>query len=202
MSVSANCAHNILKSKHNKNLFKNTGKCNKTELYLLANINHNYRTNIITFFPVRDTSNRGPLLFEANKMRKLKFLDEFNFLLSNDEHDLHLRGYAQYGWQTGFYSVGWVEIIRDKELDRKLIKKENIILNDLIIQSFIQNRDGGYYNWPFRGIKPNNKNFSYRNVNITRNRDHVRVINIKELMRVQKSCDKELYDQMNKYCNC
>ena len=202
MSVSANCAHNILKSKHNRNSYKNTGKCNKTERYLLAKISANYRTNIIKMFPVRDTSNRGPLLFEANKMRALKYFDEFNFLLSNDEHDLHLRGFAQYGWQTGFYSIGWKEIKRNKDLDRKLIKKENVIVNDLIVQNFIKNRDGGYYNWPFRGIKPENRNFSYRNVNVTRNRDHIRYMTMKDIERAHISCNNELYHEMFQFCKC
>ena len=40
---------------------------------------------------IRQTSNRGPLLVVAAKVKQLGYLDELNYMLANDDHDLHCR---------------------------------------------------------------------------------------------------------------
>ena len=59
---------------------------------------------------IRDTVNRGPLALRAERMRALNFFDTENFHLGFDEHDLMLRAYAQHGWKSGRYPVGFTHL--------------------------------------------------------------------------------------------
>ena len=53
-------------------------------------------------FYVRDTCNRGPLLLHAARTRTLGYLDEKNYWLGDDVHDLNFRAYASNRWVAGF----------------------------------------------------------------------------------------------------
>ena len=54
---------------------------------------------------VRDTVNRGPLVLRGSMVSRLGYLDEKNFYLGNDDHDLMMRAYVNYGWVCGFFHV-------------------------------------------------------------------------------------------------
>ena len=54
------------------------------------------------YFYVRDTGNRGPLLLHADRSRHLGYLDEDNYWLGDDEHDLNFRAYATHRWVSGY----------------------------------------------------------------------------------------------------
>eukprot|EP01041_Mallomonas_annulata_P007438 gene7438-15215_t len=118
ISVSANCAHNINPIKRS---LHTVGRCNTSTTFAVKKGRRGDRNS--TFY-IRETSNRGPLIIHAKKMQQLGFFDERNFLLSNDDHDLHVRAFAYHRWITGFIPIDW------------------------------KNRDGGYGGWAFRGIRP------------------------------------------------
>jgi hypothetical protein len=57
---------------------------------------------------IRDTVNRGPLMYRAERVRMLNLLDEAHFRVDHDEHELNLRAYLTYGWKTGRFPVGFL----------------------------------------------------------------------------------------------
>jgi hypothetical protein len=50
---------------------------------------------------VYQTSNRGPVVWRADALRALKFFDEVNFILGDDDHDLNRRANFR-GWHTAY----------------------------------------------------------------------------------------------------
>ena len=44
-------------------------------------------------FYVAETCNRGPLLFVGRRLKALNYLDEDNFVLGDDDHDVMARAY-------------------------------------------------------------------------------------------------------------
>lgn len=59
-------------------------------------------------FGVRDVVNRGPLLIDNDRLRRLDFLDEEFAPLDLDDHDLCFRAFKTFGWVCGSYPVGYV----------------------------------------------------------------------------------------------
>lgn len=51
------------------------------------------------------TVNRGPLAIRRSMLEELGYLDEYNFVLENDEHDLFYRAWTQKKWRTAFYPI-------------------------------------------------------------------------------------------------
>jgi hypothetical protein len=51
------------------------------------------------------TINRGPLVLRREMVEALGYLDEQQFVLEHDEHDLFYRAWTQKGWRTAFYPV-------------------------------------------------------------------------------------------------
>jgi len=58
-------------------------------------------------FHVRATCNRGPLLLDRAKLAHMNYLDEENFVLGDDEHDLFLRAYVSKKWVCGYRAMHW-----------------------------------------------------------------------------------------------
>ena len=56
---------------------------------------------------IRDAVNRGPLLLKADVLRSLGFLNERDFLIRRDEHELMLRGWHTLHVKCGKLDVGW-----------------------------------------------------------------------------------------------
>ena len=54
-----------------------------------------------------ETCNRGPLLLDNAKLRKLGFLDEVNYFLDDSDHDLFARAFAQHGWACGYVPINF-----------------------------------------------------------------------------------------------
>ncbi len=48
---------------------------------------------------------RGPLMLDASKIREMGYLDEANFFLGNDDHDLFARAYSQKKWRCGYLPI-------------------------------------------------------------------------------------------------
>ena len=51
------------------------------------------------------TVNRGPLVLRRSMLEALGYLDEQQFVLEHDEHDLFYRAWTQKGWRTAFFPV-------------------------------------------------------------------------------------------------
>jgi glycosyltransferase involved in cell wall biosynthesis len=51
------------------------------------------------------TVNRGPLVLRTSMLQALNYLDEYTFVLENDEHDLFLRAWDKHKWRTAFYPI-------------------------------------------------------------------------------------------------
>jgi glycosyltransferase involved in cell wall biosynthesis len=64
-------------------------------------------------FYIRDALNRGPVALRADALRALGFLNERDFHLGRDEHELMLRAYIQSGLKCGKYLVGFAMPARD-----------------------------------------------------------------------------------------
>lgn len=210
ISSSSHCAHNLFFSKNNSSL-KHVGNCatSNTSAALLTiplNASTSVRHFQSTVFPVRETSNRGPLLFSAKKLQVMGFLDERNFLLGNDDHDLHLRAWAKQGWVTGYYPVAWAPVPSDKVKDRsnsgsaKALAAVNI--TEKILQEFIGNRDGGYMGMSFRGIRPLKSRRNSGPINATKHRDHTRVARVEDIRRAYRDCGKLMRSHLNSLCHC
>lgn len=58
-------------------------------------------------FAVRDAINRGYILFDNEKVRKLNYMDEIYMPQNLDEVDIGIRGYLQHGWLVGAYVTGY-----------------------------------------------------------------------------------------------
>eukprot|EP00603_Paraphysomonas_imperforata_P013824 CAMPEP_0114452740 /NCGR_PEP_ID=MMETSP0104-20121206/1676_1 /TAXON_ID=37642 ORGANISM="Paraphysomonas imperforata, Strain PA2" /NCGR_SAMPLE_ID=MMETSP0104 /ASSEMBLY_ACC=CAM_ASM_000202 /LENGTH=189 /DNA_ID=CAMNT_0001625011 /DNA_START=674 /DNA_END=1240 /DNA_ORIENTATION=- len=142
--------------------------------------------NQLRLFHVRDSSNRGPLVFRGHMMRALGFLDELNWLNGNDDHDIHIRAYVHERWVTGFYELPFEHLVRNKvaeaqrtaELiahhDRANGTAQNTTtftptahsgIQQQVVDSFIQHRDGGYTSWKYKkqAILHRNNSF-YRDI--------------------------------------
>lgn len=76
-----------------------------------------------------------------------------NFLLGNDDHELHQRAYLHKRWLTGYYPIVFKHIDSQARL-RKMATKNNISeqIDQLVIKHFIGQRNGNLMNWRFRGI--------------------------------------------------
>lgn len=59
-------------------------------------------------FAVRDTINRGPIIFDHKKAETLGYMDESYAPQNLDEVDIGLRAYMKHGWLSGAYQAGYI----------------------------------------------------------------------------------------------
>jgi len=71
------------------------------------------------YYYIGETCNRGPLLFDKEKLKTLKYLDEVNFFLENDEHDLFARAYVEHGWLCGYVPIDFISLIENGTTRKK-----------------------------------------------------------------------------------
>jgi len=57
-------------------------------------------------FGIRDIINRGPILFNHEKLEEMNYLDE-SFIMFQDDTDLFLRAYQEKGYMSGAYVVNY-----------------------------------------------------------------------------------------------
>lgn len=53
---------------------------------------------------INQTCNRGPLLIDRERLKSIGYLDEQNYWLGDDDHDLMVRA-ALKGWLCGFVAI-------------------------------------------------------------------------------------------------
>lgn len=58
-------------------------------------------------FGIRDAVNRGPLMLDNEKLKQLDYLNEDFAPLNQDDTDLCIRGYKQFGYLVGSFWVGF-----------------------------------------------------------------------------------------------
>ncbi len=99
-AVSGRCAHNY-------SGIQGFGKINQ-HVEERSNIKPQH---LATFF-IHQTCNRGPLLIDRARLVDLGFLDEQNFWLGDDEHDLMARAAAR-GWVCGYIPMEFFSPLAD-----------------------------------------------------------------------------------------
>ena len=91
LAVSGRCAHNLFDRPGGIGKLGKLIDKNVTELKIDKNKFYTY-----------ETCNRGPLLFDRQKLKLLNCLDEVNYHLNNSDHDIMIRGYLKYGYICGY----------------------------------------------------------------------------------------------------
>ena len=107
ISVSGRCTHQIISQNGQIGWGGGVGKMGeKVEKPVDLDFN-----NMNKFF-ILDTCNRGPLMFLKSKLEEMGFLDEQNFVLGEDEHDLNLRSKYMKNWVCGYVPVEYYSPIK------------------------------------------------------------------------------------------
>jgi glycosyltransferase involved in cell wall biosynthesis len=102
-AVSARCAHDADESNKMGRCVTDVGQRYTLE-ELLQLQGHVY---------LRHTANRGPIAYRAERLVALGFLDEWNFYLGDDDHDLCFRAWFQFAWRCAFYPIDFVAPIEE-----------------------------------------------------------------------------------------
>jgi glycosyltransferase involved in cell wall biosynthesis len=75
------------------------------------------------------TVNRGPLLFDRKKLEEMGFLDDVNFSLGNDEHDLFSRAWKFRGYRTAYIHINFQTDMKDGSTRKPMSLEQKRILN-------------------------------------------------------------------------
>lgn len=101
IAVSARCSHNLVPRQNSKG---SAGRCGTDVASPLVDQDLLEKDNILF---VRETVNRGPLLLHADRLRTIGLFDELNFFLGDDDHNMALRAFTQYGWKSGHFQINF-----------------------------------------------------------------------------------------------
>lgn len=80
----------------------NTDCIGKTGTLLEQPLDSSIDTN--TFY-IAESTNRGPLLFDHTKLKEMGYLDEKNYFLGGDEHDVLARAFFEKGYICGYVPI-------------------------------------------------------------------------------------------------
>ena len=117
LAVSGRCAHN---------LFDTAGGIGKLGVLIEKSVSElNIDKNK---FYTYETCNRGPLLFDRQKLKQLNYLNEINYHQDNSDHDIMIRGYLDYGYICGYVPIDFKSPLCDGAT-RKNINNENEKIN-------------------------------------------------------------------------
>lgn len=101
LAVSGRCAHNLFRP----------GGIGKLGLLIENSV---YDLNIDkNKFYTYETCNRGPLLFDRQKLKQLNYLDEVNYHQDNSDHDIMIRGYLKYNYICGYVPIDFKSPLED-----------------------------------------------------------------------------------------
>jgi glycosyltransferase involved in cell wall biosynthesis len=75
------------------------------------------------------TVNRGPLLFDATKLKLCNYLDEEHFALGDDEHDLFFRAWVEFGFRTAYVPLQYTTYLSDGSTRKQMDPTQKLILN-------------------------------------------------------------------------
>ena len=117
LAVSGRCAHNLFDRPGGIGKLGKLIDKNVTELKIDKNKFYTY-----------ETCNRGPLLFDRQKLKLLNYLDEVNYHQDNSDHDIMIRGYLKYGYICGYVPIDFKSPLADGT-SRKKHDSENEKIN-------------------------------------------------------------------------
>jgi hypothetical protein len=130
IGVSGRCTHTFV-----NNNWKSIGKIDSNANEPLDNMIDRNKLYIY------GTCNRGPLLLDREKLIKLKYLDEQNFVLDDSDHDLFARAYYLFGWKCGYVPIDYNSPLINGSMRKKILQEiEEINKNFLEIR---KNRSNG-----------------------------------------------------------
>lgn len=116
LAVSGRCAHN---------LFDRPGGIGKIGTLIEKSVSElNIDKNK---FYTYETCNRGPLLFDRQKLKQLNYLDELNHHLHDDDHDIMIRGYLKYGYICGYVPIDFNSPLFNGSTRKNIINHNEII---------------------------------------------------------------------------
>jgi glycosyltransferase involved in cell wall biosynthesis len=64
-------------------------------------------------FYIGDTCNRGPWVLDRDKLESLGYLDEYNFVLGDDDHDLNIRANLFKNWVCGYVPIEFISLLSE-----------------------------------------------------------------------------------------
>lgn len=92
-------------------------------------------------FYVGDTCNRGPWMIDKEKLQILNYLDEENFVLGNDDHDVNTRAKVYKNWVCGYIPIEFRSILSEGStrrarsvLNQEVLNKRSALSNGGIIE--------------------------------------------------------------------
>lgn len=104
---------------------------------------------------IGETCNRGPLLLDKEKLKSIKYLDEVNYFLENDDHDLFARAYVEHKWVCGYVPIDFIALLENGTMRKKRDKLNQEYYDKYRIETN-NNKEGFLYkhmaNIPFRDI--------------------------------------------------
>lgn len=111
---------------------------------------------------IMQTCNRGPLLFLNDRLKELGYLDEQNFVLGDDDHDINLRAFNYKKWVSGYVPIEFYS-----PLSNGSTRKEMNTQNKEYLQKRLNRRINPFlfnYKHPDRELKIRDleKNTNYR----------------------------------------
>lgn len=118
LAVSGRCAHNLFDIPGGIGKLGNLIDKNVKELNIDKNKFYTY-----------ETCNRGPLLFDREKLKQLNYLDEVNYHQDNSDHDIMIRGYLEYNYICGYVPIDFKSPLTDgttRKKDESEYKKINL----------------------------------------------------------------------------
>jgi len=87
-------------------------------------------------FYVGDTCNRGPWMIDREKLKTLNYLDEVNFVLGNDDHDINTRAKTYNQWVCGYIPIEFRSILSEgatrksrSALNQEVLNKRSSVSN-------------------------------------------------------------------------
>ena len=95
VSISGRCGHS-----HGSGTKYKVGRCGRD----VSALSTEEQVRMKDAVYVTSTNNRGPLMFRADALKELGYLDERNFFLGNDDHDFNRRAHF-HGWVAAYKYV-------------------------------------------------------------------------------------------------
>ena len=121
LAVSGRCAHNLIDEKIGIGKLGLSVKNSVSELNIDRNKFYTY-----------ETCNRGPLLFDRKKLKRLNYLDELNYYLDNSDHDIMIRGYLKYGYICGYVPIDFNSPLVDGSTRKPIMDYNNNVKTNQI----------------------------------------------------------------------
>lgn len=97
ITVSGRCGHTMIGYNYP------VGRCGSDIHYLNDTLYNDTLNDVI----ITGTNNRGPWAIHAHRLRILGYLDEVNYYLGQDDHDLNRRALLHYGWYAAYKYISF-----------------------------------------------------------------------------------------------